>query len=729
MSPIEPSKIKIKELISLFDKKNFDDLLRLSNELLNKFPKSILLLNIKGVVHTELKDYKLAKNLFIKVLNLNPKYTDGYYNLANICSKLDENEKAIENYNKVIELDKNYFKAHNNLGNIYRKKGLNKKAIECYLSTLEINPDYKTTYYNLAGVLQFYIINKENKKINKYLLFLLKEKNIVRPNSIATNVLNNLYLNTDLRKNLSLIKENITSKDFNFILENLQKNSLLMQFMKVCPIPDYYIEKKFVMIRKEILDHVWKSNIHETNINFLISLSMQCILNEYIYEQSKDEIEKVNKIDERVKINLKKNKKISDLEILCLSCYKPLSNFSWSNKIKFSNKLNTIYELHINQNKIENQISESIKSISKVKNQVSINVKKQYEENPYPRWENLGLSIKPRNVQEVINDSDLNLDLEQFKISESPQILIAGCGTGQHAITTASKYKNAKILALDLSFKSLSYAKRKVEELGINNIDFVQGDLLDLESIDRKFDIIESVGVLHHMDDPFKGWEILTSCLNNESLMLIGLYSKKARKHIGQIKNKIDKLKLQSNYKNIIKFRKDLIEKNNDQWNDIKYSPDFYTVSGVRDLLFHVVEHRFTINEIKEYLDKLGLVFLGFEDQLVKDIYNDAGVFSLKLKMRYERPRPEQLGPMVGYDIKSIKTDTDDTPSFPSGHTMQAWTLAYYLADKHPEHKQEIYDIAEMIEKSRIIRGAHYPSDNKEAKKIAKKYLYPNIKV
>ncbi len=659
MSSTEPPEIKIKELISLFDKKNFDDLLRLSNELLNKFPKSILLLNIKGVVHTELKDYKLAKNLFIKVLNLNPKYTDGYYNLANICSKLDENEKAIENYNKVIELDKNYFKAHNNLGNIYRKKGLNKKAIECYLSTLEINPDYKTTYYNLAGVLQFYIINKENKKINKYLLFLLKEKNIVRPNSIATNVLNNLYLNTDLRKNLSLIKENITSKDFNFILENLQKNSLLMQFMKVCPIPDYYIEKKFVMIRKEILDHVWKSNIHETNINFLISLSMQCILNEYIYEQSKDEIEKVNKIDERVKINLKKNKKISDLEILCLSCYKPLSNFSWSNKIKFSNKLNTIYELHINQNKIENQISESIKSISKVKNQVSINVKKQYEENPYPRWENLGLSIKPRNVQEVINDSDLNLDLEQFKISESPQILIAGCGTGQHAITTASKYKNAKILALDLSFKSLSYAKRKVEELGINNIDFVQGDLLDLESIDRKFDIIESVGVLHHMDDPFKGWEILTSCLNNESLMLIGLYSKKARKHIGQIKNKIDKLKLQSNYKNIIKFRKDLIEKNNDQWNDIKYSPDFYTVSGVRDLLFHVVEHRFTINEIKEYLDKLGLVFLGFEDQLVKENFkkihkNKVDLYNLDKWEEYEKFNPRIFAGMYQFWCQKV---------------------------------------------------------------------------
>ncbi len=64
--------------------------MKLSNELLDNFPKSILLQNIQGVVHTELKNYELAKNLFIKVVNLNPKYTDGYYNLANIYNKLVE---------------------------------------------------------------------------------------------------------------------------------------------------------------------------------------------------------------------------------------------------------------------------------------------------------------------------------------------------------------------------------------------------------------------------------------------------------------------------------------------------------------------------------------------------------------------------------------------------------------------------------------------------------------
>ena len=122
MNPQEPSEIKIKELISLFNKKKFDELIKLTNDILIQYPNSIFIHNIQGVIYTELKNYNFAKDLFIKTINLNPKFTDGYYNLANIYNKLDKEDKAIENYEKVIELDYNYFKAHNNLGNILERK-------------------------------------------------------------------------------------------------------------------------------------------------------------------------------------------------------------------------------------------------------------------------------------------------------------------------------------------------------------------------------------------------------------------------------------------------------------------------------------------------------------------------------------------------------------------------------------------------------------------------------
>ena len=44
-------------------------------------------------------------------------------------------------------------------------------------------------------------------------------------------------------------------------------------------------------------------------------------------------------------------------------------------------------------------------------------------------------------------------------------------------------YKKFKILAIDLSISSLKYAKRKTEELGIENIEYIQHDILDLKSL------------------------------------------------------------------------------------------------------------------------------------------------------------------------------------------------------------------------------------------------------
>ena len=114
--------------------------------------------------------------------------------------------------------------------------------------------------------------------------------------------------------------------------------------------------------------------------------------------------------------------------------------------------------------------------------------------------------------------------------------MIAGCGTGQHVITTASKYKNVRVYALDLSFNSLSYAKRKAMELGIKNINFIQGDILNINALNKKFDLIESVGVLHHMENPLEGWKLLKNYLKDDGLMLIGLYSEKARANISKIK-------------------------------------------------------------------------------------------------------------------------------------------------------------------------------------------------
>ena len=125
------------------------------------------------------------------------------------------------------------------------------------------------------------------------------------------------------------------------------------------------------------------------------------------------------------------------------------------------------------------------------------------------------------------------------------------------------------------------------------------------------------------------------------------------------------------------------------------------------------------------FLDSEGI---HHDADFLEELYTDVARIVIKLKVFYNRPRPEQLGPLLGFDFSAVTTSTDNSPSFPSGHTMQAWTLAHYLSNKHPEHKSGFYDIARKIERSRLVRGAHYPSDNGLSKFVAKHHLAPNIK-
>jgi ubiquinone/menaquinone biosynthesis C-methylase UbiE len=228
------------------------------------------------------------------------------------------------------------------------------------------------------------------------------------------------------------------------------------------------------------------------------------------------------------------------------------------------------------------------------------------------------LRLQPAPISKVIEEIKLNLFDDAIKEVEAPKILIAGCGTGQHSIGTAARFKDSKVIAIDLSLSSLSYAKRKTEELGSQNIDYMQADILDLGKLGRQFDIVESAGVLHHMNDPVAGWRALTDCLKPGGLMNIALYSELARQHIVEMRQEISKAGIGSSDAAMKSFRTTVMESDKSHHKKILNSYDFYSLSELKDLLFHVQEHRFTIPQIQDCLYQLGLKFCGFEsDEIV----------------------------------------------------------------------------------------------------------------
>jgi len=98
----------------------------------------------------------------------------------------------------------------------------------------------------------------------------------------------------------------------------------------------------------------------------------------------------------------------------------------------------------------------------------------------------------------------------------------------------AVRYPEARVVGVDLSVPSLAYGKQKADEFSIDNVEFIQADILDLENLGQQFDLITCVGVLHHMEDPVAGWNKLLACLKPDGFMKIALYSESARQSVVQ---------------------------------------------------------------------------------------------------------------------------------------------------------------------------------------------------
>jgi 2-polyprenyl-3-methyl-5-hydroxy-6-metoxy-1,4-benzoquinol methylase len=254
-----------------------------------------------------------------------------------------------------------------------------------------------------------------------------------------------------------------------------------------------------------------------------------------------------------------------------------------------------------------------IPALTPIDDAVSLQVQNQYEESPYPRWTTVP-QIEPTTVVHFLRDRLNIVPLSWPQTTVGVDILIAGCGTGSHSIDSALRFPKARILAIDISRTSLAYARRKSRELSLTNIEYGQADILKLAALGRRFDVIETVGVLHHLADPAAGWRALLSLLRPHGLMLVGLYSATARQSLTAARAFIAQRGYRPTPENIRSCRQELIQRFG-----LPPFRDFSSTSGCRDLLFNVMEHQFTIPQIEAFLDDNHLTFLGFE-QLPPDV-------------------------------------------------------------------------------------------------------------
>ena len=342
------------------------------------------------------------------------------------------------------------------------------------------------------------------------------------------------------------------------------------------------------------------------------ALVFQVILNEYVWVTSELEDNLLSNIEQLLtmaRANAAWRPSNSPALILVFSLYQPLTkiwarfSFSEFEKNQWPLLLRRQLELTVVAEKREAELKKSMPSLLTTETDVSSKVRAQYEENPYPRWQNL-LIDESCSVDTFLSKKLPDVELSFFN-KNRVEVLVAGCGTGAHPLALASQMKNSFVSAIDLSLSSLAYAKRMAEKLDISNVEFIQVDILELGSIDRQFDIISCGGVLHHLNHPLDGWRVITLMLAKGGAMNIALYSAIARTDVRRQRALIREAGLQGNDHDIKNYRQVMMARDPNSML-LRYR-DFWSTSECRDLLFHECEHHYSWLGIKETLAQLGL--------------------------------------------------------------------------------------------------------------------------
>ena len=430
----------------------------------------------------------------------------------------------------------------------------------------------------------------------------------------------------------------------------LAQDDLARAVLDNAPINDIGLERLLTSVRTILLDAATqaKSEVSREMIAFASSLARQCFINEYVFDVSDTERQALAWLRTSVRSALEGRAPVFAIHLLALGCFAPLHALDRDQGIlarSWLKPLDAVITEQVREPKAEAALRAAMPRLTEIADPVSQQVRRQYEESPYPRWVTIAPIAPEESIQAHLRGLFPSAPLRGFAEPATPDILVAGCGTGQQSIGTAQRFPKARVLAIDLSLASLAYAKRKSDAAGVA-VEYAQADILALAP-DRRFDMIESSGVLHHLAEPMRGWSALVALLKPGGFMRIGLYSEIGRRDVVALQRIVAERGYAATEHDIRRCRQDLLAKPDPRFAPILHSPDFYSTSACRDLLFHVQEHRMTLPQIGDFLGAQGLTLLGFElNARTLGAYraafpDDATMTDLALWSRFEAANPD----------------------------------------------------------------------------------------
>ena len=607
---------------------------------------------------------------YVQLLQIDPDHSDALYLLGLVAHQSHRHTDAVALVQRAIELQPHAWTFHNTLGDAYRLLGRLDEAEHALRRARELAPAARDVTTNLALVLhaQGQLTDALPIAIDGLASFASHEPwppilrtiavDAIRRGArvdatpaahavllrmcsdpeVATSTISDAVLTLirqspafaeverSARQNARPRAEVADTHTFTEAIAALVAHPLLLAILPRMAVADEQFERVLTNLRRALLQaavrHGSVSVSRRTGaVPFAAALAQQCFNTEYAWTVSDEEREELSQVQRPVAAEFEPNDATGtarEFSLAIVASYASLADCAEAYEIAaqlistWSAAFRPVVTQQIVEPTVEAELAAALPSLTPISDAVSQAVRDMYEHNPYPRW----IDLERPGVVDAVQFIETLTGRTVQGTSTRPSILVAGCGTGRQPIQVALQFTDSDVLAIDLSRASLGYAARETIEHRVPNLTFARADLLELELglAGREFTIISCSGVLHHLADPLVGWRRLLRQLAPGGVMKIGLYSTIARRSIEAARAFVAETGFATSADDIRRCRQAILSLPADHAvRQVTRFPDFFSISGCRDLIMHVQECTYTTLELATALDELGLRFLGFQ--------------------------------------------------------------------------------------------------------------------
>ena len=198
------------------------------------------------------------------------------------------------------------------------------------------------------------------------------------------------------------------------------------------------------------------------------------------------------------------------------------------------------------------------------------------------------------------------------------RILDAGCGTGVGTEYLVHLNPEASVIGIDISEEALNVAQERCQRSGASGVQFQSMNVEEAHQLEGEFEMINCVGVLHHLPDPVAGIKALAEKLAPGGIFHIFVYGELGRWEVRLMQSAIALLK-PDNYQDGVKLGRELFASLPEDNRIVKRENQRWALDNQRDACFadmyvHPQEIDYNIHSLFDLIAESGLEFVGFSN-------------------------------------------------------------------------------------------------------------------